>query len=102
MKSLQESLALSQSLQHFVKADCTSCFLFYLIEVCILHGGEVESRLSALELQHVIQQLGGHLHIVAVESLGVVGGALKQTHNSLGVLAVHPRAVASQVVVLQD
>lgn len=73
-------------LKHFVKIG----FLFYLVELCILHGGEVEPRLLALVLQHMIQQLGGRLHVVAVVMLGVIGGAVKQAHNGLGAFAVHP------------
>lgn len=76
-------------------------FLFYLIELCVLHGGEVESRLPALELQHVIQQLGGRLHVVAIEMRGDIGGAVKHSHNGLGAVAAHPWTVAAQVVVLE-
>lgn len=73
-------------LTHFVKIG----FLFYLVELCILHGSEVEPRLLALVLQHMIQQLGGRLHIVAVVMVGVIGGTVKQAHNGLGAFTVHP------------
>lgn len=65
-------------------------FLSHLVELCILHGGEVESRLPALVLQHLVQQLGGRLHVVAVVTLGVIGGTVEQSHDGLGAFAVHP------------
>lgn len=77
-------------------------FIIYLIKLCIPHGGEVKPSLPALVLKHVIQQLGGRLHIVPVVMLGVVGGAVKQTHYSLGALTVHPGTVATQLLVLEE
>lgn len=73
----------------------------YLVEVGVSHGGEVEPLLQALVLQHVIQQLGGGLHVVAVVTLAADSGAVEQPHDGLGVLAVHPGAVATQILVLE-
>ena len=50
----------------------------------------------------MVEQLGGRLHVVAVVMPCVVGGAVEHTHNVLGVLAVHPGAVAPQVLVLVE
>lgn len=81
---------------------CSGVFLLYLIELCVPHGREFKSRLLALVLQHPIQQLGGRLHVVAVVMIGVIGGAVKQAHDGLGAFAVHPRAVATQVLILES
>lgn len=77
------------------------CFPPYLVELCILHGGQVEPGLLALVPQHVIQQLRGRLHVVAVVMLGVIGGAVEQADDGLGAFAVHPGAVAPQLVALR-
>lgn len=74
----------------------------YLIEFRVLHGGEFKSRLLALILQHAVQQLGSRPHIVAVVARRADGGAVEQVHGGLGALAVHPRSVAPQVVVLEE
>lgn len=66
------------------------CSLSYLVEVCILHGCHMKPRLLTLVLQHVIQQLGGHLDVIAVEAWLLICGAVKQTHNGLGLFTVHP------------
>lgn len=74
----------------------------YLIEFRVLHGGEFKSRLLALIQQHAVQQLGSRPHVVAVVVRRVDGGAVEQAHGGLGALAVHPRSVAPQVVVLEE
>lgn len=72
----------------------------YLVKLCIFHGGQVEPGLLALVPQHVIQQLGGHLHVVAIVMPCVIGGAMEQADDRLGAFAVHPGAVAPQLIVL--
>lgn len=74
----------------------------HLIEFRVLHGGEFKSCLLALILQHAVQKLGGRPHIVAVVVRRVDGDAVEQAHGGLGALAVHPRSVAPQVVVLEE
>lgn len=51
-------------------------------------------------MQHVIEQLGGHFHIVAEVVFLVVGGAVEQAYDGFGALTVHPGAVAPQLIVL--
>lgn len=72
----------------------------YLVELGVLHGGQVETGLLALVVQHAIDQLGGHFHVVAVVVVPVAGGAVEQADDGFGVLAVHPGAVAPQLVIL--
>lgn len=49
----------------------------------------------------MIQQLRSHLHVVAEVMLGVIGGAVQQADDRLGAFAVHPGAVALQLVALR-
>lgn len=101
MSTLGSLLLKVQAHSHHSLSSVGLSFFFYLVEVCVSGGGEVESRLPALVLQHVVEQLGGRPHVVAVETLGGVGGAVEQPHDGLGALGVHPRRVAPQVVVLE-
>lgn len=65
-------------------ADQTTCS-FYLIEICVLSGGEPKAALLGLKGQKAGQQSFGDLYVIAVEP----GGSLSDISQLVGEFLLH-------------